>query len=447
MRDSARSATKAPKRLKEDRQAEFEAPRSWGYRAENIPAGSTAESLIDCFAEEDGRFLTVKSLAPAAGNSAGDDGGELTATLSFARAGARNRAPRLKPGKLISVDSGFLGLTPLNTPKHPATVDVIAVTGLAGHAYGSWTSHDDFMWLRDALPFDLPHARILVYGYQSELQNNDARSLVTDHAVSFLERVQAMRSTAGCENRPVVLIGHSLGCLIIKQALVDATLRAAKTKLLAFPVRCIVFLGAPHRGLHVKALKTLVKSRPSEDIVLELRSGSPTLTYLNNNFRQVVDGIRIISYYEKYPTATVIQRRGKWERNGPKVLMVPEDSAKLYLPNEIPLPAYANHSDIARFKRGEGSIYHTLKDGIRSSIGSHSVIVPKTSTMEEHPLFDSRQIPTDTAHLRDPNTTISASVFRSQPIGAIRQSPIKYNLSPMKAYPLISYRNSQARQV
>ncbi|KAL9069066.1 MAG: hypothetical protein Q9157_006295 [Trypethelium eluteriae] len=321
-----------------------EPPRSWGYRAENIPAHTTAESLLDCFDEEDRKSLSVKSLAPAADNSAEDVKGELTATLSFAGVDARNRAPRLRPGNLISIDSDFIGLTPLNTPKYPVTVDVIAITGLAGHAYGSWASSDDFMWLRDALPFDLPHARILTHGYRSELQDNDARSLVTDYAGPFLERIQVMRQAACCEDRPMVLIGHSLGCLIIKQALVDVMIRRVRSDFPAFPVCCIVFLGAPHRGLQVEALETLVKSRPTEDIVLELRSGSPTLTYLNNNFRQVVDDIQIISCYEKYPTPTVIRRGDTWERTGPKVLMVSEDSAKLYLPNERHLAAYANHS-------------------------------------------------------------------------------------------------------
>jgi hypothetical protein len=47
---------------------------------------------------------------------------------------------------------------------------VIAISGLGGHAFGSFKErHESFMWLRDALPLDVPGARILIYGYDTRL--------------------------------------------------------------------------------------------------------------------------------------------------------------------------------------------------------------------------------------------------------------------------------------
>ena len=57
------------------------------------------------------------------------------------------------------------------------------------------------------------------------------------------------------------------------------------------PVRSIIFLGAPHKGLDITALETLVKTQPSEDIVRELKAESPTLTELNDKFRYVAKNI------------------------------------------------------------------------------------------------------------------------------------------------------------
>ena len=355
--------------------------KPWTYRAENIPAQTTFEGLLNSFADEDRQSISIKTLAPAAGNCSDEDAGDLTATLSFAAADAASRPPRLKDrSSRITVDKSFYGLTPLNRPRHPTSVDVIAVTGLAGHAYGSWATKDGFMWLRDALPLDLPHARVLIYGYPSQLEDNDARSIIEDYAGSFIARIQVMRETARCGSRPMVLIGHSLGCLIIKQALVDTSRAPVGSHASPFPVCCVVFLGAPHRGLDVKALETLVKSKPTEDLIRELKSDSPTLTHLNKNFPNVVSDIRIISCYEKHPTPTVVWRNGKWERSGPKALMVSEGSAILHLPGEIQLAAFSNHSEIAKIMRVEGSIYHTLKGKIESAIPT-----PR-ATDEEEPL-------------------------------------------------------------
>ena len=54
---------------------------------------------------------------------------------------------------------------------------VIAITGLGGHAFGSWRSRfsterplDRPMWLRDFLPQRFPGARVMTYGYGSSLR-------------------------------------------------------------------------------------------------------------------------------------------------------------------------------------------------------------------------------------------------------------------------------------
>ncbi|KAF2236554.1 ankyrin [Viridothelium virens] len=341
--------------------------RPWTYRVENIPARTTREELLKFFLEPDHKYITIKSLAPAAASSDESDASDLTATLSFATVDGPNRMPRLAvtSSSRLTVDNDFYGLTPLNWPQRPVKADIIAITGLAGHAYGSWATRDNFMWLRDALPLDIPCARILIYGYPSHLQNNEARNILADYAQTFIERIRVMKEVArGSKDRPIILIGHSLGCLIIKQALVEAF--GSHSSL--FPICCIIFLGAPHRGLQVEALETLVKSKPAEDIIRELKSGSSTLRYLNKSFCKATRGIPIITCYERYPTPTVVWRDGDWRRDGPKVLMVPESSAILDLPQETLIAAHSNHSDIAKIKRNEGGIYHILKGKIENAI-------------------------------------------------------------------------------
>lgn len=57
------------------------------------------------------------------------------------------------------VDRYFIGLTPLNDPDD-ANVDIVAVTGVGGHALGSFRSDDgSAVWLRDFAPQETSHER------------------------------------------------------------------------------------------------------------------------------------------------------------------------------------------------------------------------------------------------------------------------------------------------
>ena len=96
---------------------------------------------------------------------------------------------------------------------------IVAVTGLAGHAYGSWAHSPERMWLRDYLPKDAPNTRILTYGYPSKLQASNSTTILQDHTNTFVHRLIDVRESGQCESRPIIFIGHSLGCLIIKKAL------------------------------------------------------------------------------------------------------------------------------------------------------------------------------------------------------------------------------------
>lgn len=58
---------------------------------------------------------------------------------------------------------------------------MIAISGLGGHAFGSFKERNgSFMWLRDALPIDVPGARILIYGYDTQIIQSSSFQNLTD---------------------------------------------------------------------------------------------------------------------------------------------------------------------------------------------------------------------------------------------------------------------------
>jgi protein SERAC1 len=73
---------------------------------------------------------------------------------------------------------------------------IIAITGLDGHAYGSWRGKGNLgrMWLRDFFSKDLPNCRTMIYGYNSKLLSHGIDTIM-DYGREFLEGIKRIRYT------------------------------------------------------------------------------------------------------------------------------------------------------------------------------------------------------------------------------------------------------------
>lgn len=100
---------------------------------------------------------------------------------------------------------------------------IVAISGLGGHAFGSFKQRGgDHMWLRDSLPGDIttqdkerPIARVMTYGYESTVTKSDNFQNIEDLAIGFYTTLLALVDNQTA--RPILLIAHSLGGLIVKQ--------------------------------------------------------------------------------------------------------------------------------------------------------------------------------------------------------------------------------------
>jgi hypothetical protein len=75
---------------------------------------------------------------------------------------------------------------------------VIAVTGLAGHAFESWRNRETHqMWLKDFLPYNVKNIRIMTYGYDSRLVGHDGavEMRVLDFQRHFIQQLQNARNS------------------------------------------------------------------------------------------------------------------------------------------------------------------------------------------------------------------------------------------------------------
>ncbi len=103
------------------------------------------------------------------------------------------------------------------SPENQCPIDIVAVHGLMGDAYNTWTHSNGHFWLRDSLPEEVPGARIFSYGYPANVFFSLEKGRIDDHACTLLEDLLDARRGSGQRNRPIVFICHSMGGIVVKK--------------------------------------------------------------------------------------------------------------------------------------------------------------------------------------------------------------------------------------
>ncbi|CAH0003217.1 unnamed protein product [Clonostachys byssicola] len=243
---------------------------------------------------------------------------------------------------------------------------VILVPGLGGHAMGSFKERKgEHVWPRDSLPTALvgsdgqshgsPIARIITYGYSSGVQGSKSAQHIGDIAKSFQSSL--MELVRGSDLRPIVLIGHSMGGLVIKETLISLSQsnNERNTKLFR-AIRGIAFFGVPHTGMDAESIRAMAEDGPNRPLTDSLSSeNSYFLTQQLVAFNRLLKSnassrIEIIYFYETELSPTAKRDiNGKWAMNGPEKLLVPAASASLQWDGERSNPVKRTHSEMVKF--------------------------------------------------------------------------------------------------
>ncbi|KAL8371675.1 hypothetical protein RB595_001465 [Gaeumannomyces hyphopodioides] len=234
-------------------------------------------------------------------------------------------------------------------------LDVVAVHGLNGECFRTWTHEEPTgektMWLNDLLPHKLPRTRVMTFGYNASVVGNTSVAGIRDNARSLLISLRDKRDGDGTYNRPIVFVGHSLGGIIIKQALRIAR-NEPRLAIVADSTKGIVFFGTPHRGTDVAnwgELLAKVKSasygtRPRTKFLKLLRSNSNDLMDLSEDFRPIAQNYALVSFIEQ----NIISKLG-FNR-----VVVAKHSAVMEMPHEEQMHINGDHSTMCKFSRNPG---------------------------------------------------------------------------------------------
>ncbi|KIK63472.1 hypothetical protein GYMLUDRAFT_72124 [Collybiopsis luxurians FD-317 M1] len=330
-------------------------------RVSNID-GSTTKDELTSFFESKGLSLASRQHMPFICTAEG----QKTSVVSFVdestlkKALSLPSAERVLNDRVIDIDDGFDGYTVLS---EGTRVDILALHGLNGHAFRSWESHDaSFMWLRDCLPEQMPGVRILTYGYNANVYSDVSTGRMRTFSETFLERLRYMRESD--PDRPLIIIAHSMGGLIVKQALLIAHTRAdGRFDSIINSVTGIVFLGTPHQGGNgvdaAKFVANFVRAFNIDvrvDLIKSLDPKSMVLFDLTDDFRQLVSskGIEIATLYETKKTKIGVFSSKVW--------IVEERSAILGVVRERKAAIDATHTNLCKFRSStDSSLISTLQ--------------------------------------------------------------------------------------
>ena len=211
----------------------------------------------------------------------------------------------------VSIDEHFDGITTLFSPAtdEEHQIDVLVVSGLGSHPFGSFVHKEDGnMWLTNNLPRDVPAARVMIFGYESALQHSRSHVQLVDLACPV--RIAISQILRSCKKRPLILIGHSLGGLLVKQALIQMAEPALEHPNLLDMIKGILLFGTPNDGLDIDSLVPMVNDQPNRSLLDSLSSkNSEVLRHQRQGFSRVLGHtkLQLFCFYETELSPTAAQ--------------------------------------------------------------------------------------------------------------------------------------------
>ncbi|TVY85021.1 Protein SERAC1 [Lachnellula suecica] len=291
----------------------------------------------------------------------------------------------------------------------PYSVDIVAIHGITGDAYQTWTHEEtNKLWLRDFVPTALPGARVFTFGYPADIFQSLDTGHFEGYARQLLNQLDSNR-TGTQTTRPIIFVCYSMGGIVVKKALVIACLDHSDYGEIHKAVKGIMFMATPHRGsglaqfpdilAKITRLATKISGNSLRtDLLRNLGSDAKVLSEISTDFRNQYNGVEIATFYEQQLVQTSY---------GISTLIVEEESAKMDTPKErlYPMPG-CDHMSICKFSSEESQNYKLIRGVLRKwADAERNVDVAKQTVGDQNclrslafPEMSYRRIEADRAH-------------------------------------------------
>lgn len=247
-----------------------------------------------------------------------------------------------------------------------SSVALIFIHGLSGHYRETWMAdktNEETLWPR-TLGKEL-NCDVWSLEYDAALSAwRDNAMPLPDQGDSVLD---CLASEPALVKKSLVLLGHSMGGLVIKTLLIHgATKGGERYERVVQQVKGIVFIATPHKGADLANLATLIL-RTNEQVG-NMQNHDAHLRSLHQQF---------LAYYQKYPikVRTYAETRplliGKkllgWNIGAHKLVVDP-DSSEPHVPSEIAIRLPEDHISICKIPNQNAQLYKSLISYLREDI-------------------------------------------------------------------------------
>ena len=346
--------------------------KSLTVRLSGLPASSTVGDVSLWLSDRLGQEKIISRIAPLSTSK------PSSTVVTFSRMAIAEQALKIHDRNfrtrtsgeeaMIRLDNSFLGLSCLYSSTKAAEgnpmVDLVFVHGTDGHAINSFAipsinTIQEEPWPCTELPSVLEeagiHPRVMTFGWAANdwldpRQDNQSLSLACDNLRQELERERF-----GCRNRPIVFVGHGVGGLLVKQAVLDIINFAFSHESFENPIKACFFFAVPHHsdngfGHILAAMDAVVRYNqvPGFATIESLESRNQMIVPLSREFNDVRKqyGIQVHCFYEGKPTGNVY--------------IVPETAAMLDHSSECSHRVDANFRDVIQLAKSEPNLRQVL---------------------------------------------------------------------------------------
>jgi alpha-beta hydrolase superfamily lysophospholipase len=165
------------------------------------------------------------------------------------------------------------------------------------------------MWIRDELPRAIPGVRTIIYGYDSALEGSNSFQSIGDIALGLIHHLKSQGWNLDSA-KPIVFLAHSLGGLVLKQALVYLAEGGTSISSILSNLAGAIMFGVPSLGMHQSHLMAMVQGQSNDTLIQDLsrENGSAYLRQLNKSFEGIsfTRTVQIFWAYETKESPTVV---------------------------------------------------------------------------------------------------------------------------------------------
>jgi hypothetical protein len=250
---------------------------------------------------------------------------------------------------------------------------IVFIHGLDGHLRETWMSDPSYertlwpKWIGEDT-----ECPVWLLGYEAASSRWKADALALPKQATAV--LDALSNEPGLLEGPIILVGHSLGGLVIKTAMRQGMLRGVERhEILTRNIRGVAFVGTPHFGSIIATVGAkfhLLRPNPHLD---DLSLDNERLEELNHDFRGIHAklGLKTRTYVEAEPVRLPWWLFG---RLAPGITIVSPSSSEAHMPGEVGIRIQANHITISKPKDMNAPIHRSLLGLVRDVASDHPML-------------------------------------------------------------------------